>query len=159
MGNIPNEKQIVGKPHKSKFWIIGNIYFYIVGVNLVLFISYTIISKIIPFKETTTTGTFLFLVSAIASVFAIKWGVELVLKRSTIHSNEIFKISLLIGIVPIILSVLFSVWIILINIDRFAELAWYLIPSLLGEFITMFISGLFYGIVTYFWFKKLSNRF
>lgn len=157
MENV-SEKLETEKPYKSKRWIIGNIYSYIVGANLVIFVGYSILSRIIGFEKGMTVGTGTLLLSTVASVLAIKWGVESVFKNSAIRSQEIWKISLIVGVIPIIFSILFSAFSILTNLDKTAALSFYLIPTKLVELITAFISGLFYGIVTYIWFKKLSKR-
>jgi len=156
---MEEEKQATEKSQKSKLWIIGNIYFNIIGVNLLLLVIFNISQKIIGFRKSIIVGTFWLLLSVIASIFAIKWGVEKVLQKSTVHPVDFLKISLLVGIIPIIFDILLSGWVIYTNLAEFSKLAWYLIPRLLSEFITTFISGLSYGIITYYWFKKLSNRF
>ena len=137
--------------------IITDIYFYIIGINLFLIVAYEILFKIINFKESLTITIVLTLISAVAIIFAIKWGVERTLKKNTIHPKEFLKITIFIILVPIILDALASGWIIYINLGNFSNVAWYLVPRLLFQFIVAFITGIFYGIVAYFWLRKLSK--
>lgn len=152
---VNNEQLKTEKQSKSKLWIIVNIYGYIIGVNIIfIIISQFTVSK----KLTIITDGISLILLIIASFFAIKLGVESTLKKTSINLKDIPKISFLIGIVPITLELILSSYIIYINLSRFSVLSFYLIPTLLSSFIIGLMAGIFYGLVTYFWLKKLSKK-
>ena len=160
-------QQKIEKPQKGKFWIVGNIYFYIVGVNLGLFIIAGILSQLINIKELIDKDNFLLqvlivlisiVVAFFSSVFAIKWGVESVFKKTTISLHEFLVIVLWVAIIPIILEILASVWVVYINLGNLSRVVPYLIPKLVSGLILSIISGVFYGAMTYYWLKRLSKE-
>ncbi len=157
MESILTKNSKTGKVCKSRLWIVKDIYFYVIGINLFLIAAYRIFSEIVDFKESLVITIALLLISAVGIIFAIKWGVERVLKKTIVHPNEVIKICFPVLIIPIIFVALISAWLIYINLENFSSVAWYLVPWLLSTFIGALISGIFYGIVTYFWFRKLSR--
>jgi hypothetical protein len=155
MENTTNEEQKNDKIHKSKLWMIGRLYFYIVGVNLLLAVGHKIFSKVINFEESIIVTALSLLVSIIAMIFAIKWAIKSILKESIVYPREVWKISLLVGITPLIITFLILIFFSLINPSKWSLFILLLLPSAIG----MLISGLSYGIITYIWFKRLLNRF
>jgi len=155
------------QPLKSKntkriFHVLKDIFLYIIGVNLSLAFLGGILPKFFNFEKSIVINIFLGLVSLAAICWAIKWGVESALRKNKVYPNEYFKISVIIGAIPIFLMFVY----VLIRIPsayRFAKIVAPL-PFLrvlffaLKEFTLGFISGLIYGTAVYFWFKKLSKR-
>lgn len=150
------------KNSKRIFYVLKDIFLYIIGANLALAFLDGIIPEFFDFKKSIIINVSLGLISLIIICWwAIKWGVESALRKNKVYPNEYFKISVIIGAIPIFLMFVY----ILLRIPsayRYAEIV-APVPSLhvlffaLEELILGFISGLVYGIAAYFWFKKLSK--
>jgi len=153
--NFPDNEKVNTKPRKSKIWVVGNIYLYIISGNFLGVIIYEVISRIIPLKEIKTIDIlFSLLMGLVILFFTTKLGVEFVIKRSAVSPNEFTKISLIVGIIPVIFSIL--VLFLATNITQ----NWSLFgPFLLPQLIGGIIIGAIYGKTTHFWFKRLPNRF
>lgn len=150
------------KNPKRIFYVVKDIFLYIIGANLALAFLGKIISELFDFKKLIIVNISLAFISLVViCCWAIKWGVESALRKNKVYPNECFKISVIIGAIPISLMFIY-VLLRIPSVHRYAEIV-APIPSLhvlffaLRELILGFIGGLVYGIATYFWFKKLSK--
>lgn len=141
---MPEKQQKVKKTHKSTFWIVRNIYYYIIAAHIVfgfiIGLIYNFLSKTFNLKESTVVIILYSLVSISATILAIKWAIESIIKKSIVYPQEFLKISIWVGMIPIIT--------IPILIDYFGN----------NIIITGIFSAFFYGISTYLLFKKLSSK-
>jgi len=146
-------QKIDKKPHKSIAWIVGNIYLYIISGNILSVIVYEIILKTMPFKESKMISFSLSLLIALITLFMVtKWAVEFILKRSIVPSSEFAKINFIIGIIPVVFSVLI---LFLTSVNNSSLFVGFLLPEIIGGIIV----GAIYGSAVNFWFKRLLDRF
>lgn len=145
---------------KRIFHISKDIFLYIIGANLALAFLVGIMPEFFDFKESIITDVFLALASlAVICWWVIKWGVESTLRKNKVYPKECFKISIIIGVIPIFL-VLIYVLVRIPSASRYAEIIapipfLYVLFFVLKELIIGFIGGLVYGTATYFWLRKL----
>jgi len=145
------------KPHKSRRWIIANIYYYIIGANLVAWGAGKIIIEPLFGIEGFLLGTIIISVLSLLIIwFAIRGGVEKIFKESVVLSKDFLKISIFVALIPPVINFLLSLFIILANSGVAL-----LIASALSTYAAMstyaaicLLSGIFYGIAVYFWFRK-----
>ena len=165
MEAIINEEKTSQKAYKGKFWIIKEIYLYIIGIGFLLRLGgYLVFSVIVNIKELSYTtalsfAVIFYLIAVIAGILAIKWGVESVLKKSIIYPQEIWKISLLIAIISLFSLFLLSEIGVREDFLVFSPHEDFFMDFYEKHIITLGLISIFIdGTATYLWFKILTNN-
>jgi hypothetical protein len=153
--SVNSEQQ--AKSRKSLLWIVGNIYLYIIIANVIVEIVSSVISKTVVASVPAFFHYFLQVLYLVFMFFVIRFAIKNVLKSSLTNPEEFLKIGIIVGLVPFIIEAIFSAYIIFINRDNSAVLRLYLIPKTLEGLIGAVISGIFLGLFSHYWLKKLSK--
>jgi len=143
---IKMEQDTLQKTKKSKIWIIGNIWSYIIVYSVAFGIIWRIISWLM-FRYVGIGENFInilgWLVAAAVVTFGVRIGIKMVLKKSVIFREDIFKISVGVTVVLIIFQIIVTILFNLLNLAQIAKLA---------------TIDIFLFFMTYYWLRKAVSR-
>jgi len=130
---------------KSKIWIIGNIWSYIIAYSVAFGIIWRIISWLM-FRYIRIGGNFInildWLVTAAIVAFGVKMGIKMVLKKCVILRENILRISVGVTVTLIIFQIIVTILFHLLNLAQIAKLA---------------AIDIFLFSITYYWLRKLVS--
>jgi hypothetical protein len=130
---------------KSKIWVIGNIWSYIIAYSVAFGIIWRIISWLL-FRYVGIGENFInilgWLVTAAVVIFGVRIGIRMVLKKCVILREDILKISVGVTVVLIIFQVIVTILFNLLSLTQIAKLA--------AIDISLFF-------ITYYWLKKAAS--
>lgn len=155
---VKNMENTTAENSPRKIWQITlSIYRYVIGVNILTLLIMVIV----------TDSLIVLALSLVVGFFAVKWGIQKVLKNGAIESRHSFKISILVGVVPIVVGLLFGTWAILRNLifislgSLFATNSWGTAAALVIRQLNLivlisFILAVFFSLITWFLLWKFS---
>lgn len=138
----------VSKPAKSIIWMVATIWANIIIVFLIAVVAVILLGQILG--ETRLSGLLGFIIIMSSLIYAVRLGVQSVLKASVIPQEQIFNIALGVGLVNFVLGT---------GLLLFANAL--LLPAEVGmpliAWASPLIMALVYFGVTYYWCKKLTS--
>lgn len=149
--NSTNQESIniaVSKPAKSIIWMVATIWANIIIVFLIAVLAVILLGQILG--ETQLSGFLGFIIIMSSLIYAVRLGVQSVLKASVMPQEQIFNIALGVGLVNFVLGT---------GLLLFANAL--LLPAEVGmpliAWVSPLIMALVYFGVTYYWCKKLTS--
>ena len=140
------------KPLKSKKRVVGTIYTYIIGVNLLIWVfGEIVIEAILGIGNSPISSAVIGALSLVVLWFVMRGGIEKIFEKSSILPKDFLKISVFVALVPLAVSSLLAL---LFTFVINSILLLLIISSV--SVLPSLILGTFYGITTYFWLRKLA---